>query len=671
MKFNGGVYMKKIVLSVVVAGVLMQNVNGEAFDLGRINVIDSLDDNRSGSGSFEETITASSIQKSNALTVSEALDTMSGVTQQEQGGRAESTLYVRGFDAKRVGFFIDGIPVYVPYDGNFDYARFLTTDIEQIDVSKGYSSVAYGANTMGGVINVISKKPTKAFEGNVKSELVFDSNGEFAKQVTSLNVGTKQEKYYIQLGATYANQDHFRLSDDYEATASQPEGDRLRSKTKDQKINLKAGYFIDETSEIAFGYINQKGEKEQPPATDTEYSKTKYWDWPYWDKETMYVTGEKRFAHSTFKALAYYDKIKNSLYSYADDTYSTFNTKGFTFKSRYDDYSYGTRLEYVMNFDKNDLTLSANYKKDVHRGYDISKTDSSEELVERYEDTTLSLGVEDVYEITDKWQLLGGISYDRKEGDYAWDESSATEAIPLGSSDSFNPQVALVYKPDVTSALRASISRKTYLTSMKDRYSRRLGSAEPNPDLKAEKSTHYELNYSKNFENLKLGIAGFVTKIDDAIQSVIIDSVNDISQNQNIGDFEHRGVEFDVSYTKDIYEVGGNYTYISLKDKSDSEAKMTDVPEHQLFFYAQAEVYPHLSLYGNMKFREGGYEQKMNRTYVQAQTFATFDTKLIYTPAEALTAEIGVKNITDKNYGYDRAFPMPGREFFVSMEYKF
>ena len=230
----------------------------------------------------EETITASSIQKSNAFTVSEALDTMSGVTQQEQGGRAESTLYVRGFDAKRVGFFIDGIPVYVPYDGNFDYARFLTTDIEQIDVSKGYSSVAYGANTMGGVINVISKKPTKAFEGNVKSELVFDSSGEFAKQVTSLNVGTKQDKYYIQLGATYANQDHFRLSDDYEATASQPEGDRLRSKTKDQKINLKAGYFIDETSEIAFGYINQKGEKEQPPATDTEYSKTKYWDWPYW-----------------------------------------------------------------------------------------------------------------------------------------------------------------------------------------------------------------------------------------------------------------------------------------------------------------------------------------------------------------------------------------------------
>ncbi len=663
--------MKKIVLSVVVAGVLVQNVNGEAFDLGRINVIDSLDDNRSGNGSFEETITASSIQKSNALTVSEALDTMSGVTQQEQGGRAESTLYVRGFDAKRVGFFIDGIPVYVPYDGNFDYARFLTTDIEQIDVSKGYSSVAYGANTMGGVINVISKKPTKAFEGNVRSELVFDSSGEFAKQVTSLNVGTKQDKYYIQLGATYANQDHFRLSDDYEATASQPEGDRLRSKTKDQKINLKAGYFIDETSEIAFGYINQKGEKEQAPATDTEYSKTKYWDWPYWDKETMYVTGEKKFAHSSLKALAYYDKIKNSLYSYADDTYSTFNTKGFTFKSRYDDYSYGTRLEYVMNFDKNDLTFSANYKKDVHRGYDISKTDSSEELVERYEDTTLSLGIEDVYEITDKWQLLGGISYDRKEGDYAWDESSATEAIPLGSSDSFNPQVALVYKPDVTSALRASISRKTYLTSMKDRYSRRLGSAEPNPDLKAEKSTHYELNYSKSFENLKLGIAGFVTKIDDAIQSVIIDSVNDISQNQNIGDFEHRGVEFDVSYTKDIYEVGGNYTYISLKDESDSGAKMTDVPEHQLFFYAQAKIYPHLSLYGNMKFREGGYEQKMDKTYVQAQTFATFDTKLIYTPTEALTAEIGVKNLTDKNYSYDRAFPMPGREFFVSMEYKF
>ena len=234
--------MKKIILSGVVAALLVPNLHAEAFDLGKVTVTSELNEETV----FEQTTTEETIQRENASTVSEALDNVSGVTQEIQGGRAESTLYIRGFDARRVGFFIDGVPVYVPYDGNFDYGRFLTTDIAQIDVSKGYSSVAYGANTMGGVINVVSKKPTKVLEGSLRSHVVFDSDVNFARQVSALNVGTRQENYYIQLGANYANQDHFRLSDDFEPTIYQPSGDRLRSETEDQKVNLKAGYFIEQ-----------------------------------------------------------------------------------------------------------------------------------------------------------------------------------------------------------------------------------------------------------------------------------------------------------------------------------------------------------------------------------------------------------------------------------------
>lgn len=665
--------MKKIVLSGIVAALLAPNLHAEAFDLGKVTVTSELDENIV----FEQTTTEESIERDNALSVSEALDNVSGITQEIQGGRAESTLYIRGFDARRIGVFIDGVPVYVPYDGNFDYDRFLTTDIAEIDVSKGYSPVAYGANTMGGVINIISKKPTKALEGSLKSHVVFDSNVNFARQVSALNVGTLQDKYYIQLGANYANQDHFRLSDDFEPTAYQPSGDRLRSETQDQKINLKAGYLIDETAEVALGYINQQGEKQQPPATDTDFSKEKYWDWPYWDKETIYLNGQKIFDDSYLKAVLYYDKFKNSLYSYADDTYSTFNNKGFTFKSKYDDYSYGARLSYGTEIGKHMLTLSANYKTDLHRGYDISKTDSTTTLTEKYEDNTLSLGIEDVYKISEKMELLAGISYDRKEGEYAYDEDSAIEGIPLGSQDTFNPQIALLYKPDGSTIFRASIARKTYLTSMKDRYSRRLGSAIPNPDLKSEKSTHYELSYHKKMQNTDIGITGFIASVDDAIQSVVVDdngttdTRDDLSENQNIGEFEHRGIELDINYQNDDFKVGGNYTYLSLVNKSNNGAKLTDVPKHQLFAYAQKDLTSNLSLYGNIKMRKGAYEQKMDRTYVINPTFTTLDAKVIYRPSKDITAELGVKNLTDKYYAYDSAFPMPGREFFVTMQYKF
>lgn len=164
----------------------------DSFELGQVNVQSKIQD----INVFEESITPEIIAQNSSETVSQALDNISGINQDIQGGRGESTLYIRGFDAKRIGVFIDGIPIYTPYDGNFDYGRFLTTDIGQIDVSKGYSSVVYGANTMGGVVNIISRKPTKALEGNVKATLVSDSVGKMARHVESINLGTRQDHIY-------------------------------------------------------------------------------------------------------------------------------------------------------------------------------------------------------------------------------------------------------------------------------------------------------------------------------------------------------------------------------------------------------------------------------------------------------------------------------------------
>lgn len=97
----------------------------ESFTLGQLSVLENIKD----INLFEQSISPEVISQNSSDTVSEALDNLSGVNQDVQGGRGESTLYIRGFDAKRVGVFIDGIPVYVPHDGNFDYGRFLTTDI--------------------------------------------------------------------------------------------------------------------------------------------------------------------------------------------------------------------------------------------------------------------------------------------------------------------------------------------------------------------------------------------------------------------------------------------------------------------------------------------------------------------------------------------------------------
>ncbi len=68
---------------------------------------------------------------------------------------------VRGFDIKHVPIFLDRIPIYVPYDGYPDLGRFSTFDLSEVILSKGFTSVLYGPNTMGCAINMISEHPSK------------------------------------------------------------------------------------------------------------------------------------------------------------------------------------------------------------------------------------------------------------------------------------------------------------------------------------------------------------------------------------------------------------------------------------------------------------------------------------------------------------------------------
>ncbi|WP_294893501.1 TonB-dependent receptor, partial [Sulfuricurvum sp. RIFOXYD12_FULL_44_77] len=232
-------------------------------------------------------------------------------------------------------------------------------------------------------------------------------------------------------------------------------------------------------------------------------------------------------------------------------------------------------------------------------------------------------------------------------------------------------QAALIYAPDAHSKIRASVSQKTYMPSMKDRYSRRLNSAVPNVDLKNEVATHYELSYQQQRGELSARINGFFTRVDDAIQSVVYAPNPAYLQNQNVGSFDHRGIETELNYKTDTFETGGNYTYISVKNRTDESVKRVDVPKHQLFAFAQRELGGGFSLYGNMKFRKGSYEQKADKTYVINPTFTTFDLKAIYKATDAITAEVGVKNLTDKLYAYDLGFPMAGREFFANIGYTF
>jgi iron complex outermembrane receptor protein len=75
------------------------------------------------------------------------------------GGKGESHVKIRGLDTDKSTLLLDGIPVYDPYFNSYDLKTVLTEDVEAVKVVKGASSVLYGANTLGGIVDVLTLKP--------------------------------------------------------------------------------------------------------------------------------------------------------------------------------------------------------------------------------------------------------------------------------------------------------------------------------------------------------------------------------------------------------------------------------------------------------------------------------------------------------------------------------
>ncbi len=94
----------------------------------------------------------------------EALNIVPGVSAiQGSGNRNEALISVRGFNRWQVPLTMDGIRLYLPADNRIDFDRFLTPDLAEVQIAKGYVSVLNGPDGMGGTINLVTRKPVKPF----------------------------------------------------------------------------------------------------------------------------------------------------------------------------------------------------------------------------------------------------------------------------------------------------------------------------------------------------------------------------------------------------------------------------------------------------------------------------------------------------------------------------
>jgi len=105
--------------------------------------------------------------------VTEALRTVPGLATTRSGGTGTlSSVFIRGASSDHTAALIDGVKINDPSStaGGFDFGRLLAGNIERIEVVRGPQSVLWGSQAIGGVVNMITRKPEEEMQAQLQGE---------------------------------------------------------------------------------------------------------------------------------------------------------------------------------------------------------------------------------------------------------------------------------------------------------------------------------------------------------------------------------------------------------------------------------------------------------------------------------------------------------------------
>lgn len=104
-----------------------------------------------------------------------------------------ASVRIQGMRGRYTRFLSDGLPLFGDQVGGLGLLQIPPADLGQVEVIKGVASALYGAGAMGGVVNLIARRPTERsqeFIVNQSSRGVTDVVGYFSQPFTSTLGGT-------------------------------------------------------------------------------------------------------------------------------------------------------------------------------------------------------------------------------------------------------------------------------------------------------------------------------------------------------------------------------------------------------------------------------------------------------------------------------------------------
>ncbi|MDZ4762403.1 MAG: TonB-dependent receptor [Alphaproteobacteria bacterium] len=678
------------------------------FVLGQLEVTarDSRGDALGGS-----TIGADAMRRFDRPSVDEAISLIPGANASTTGGaRNERIIFVRGFDRFQTTLSIDGVRVFLPADNRIDFGRFLTADLSEVQVSKGYVSVLDGPGALGGAVNLVTRKPDRLLEAELVATATTDGDLLYDGATISALVGTRQDLFYLQASGATSERDSFSLSDDFAPTALEDGGERNNSASEDWRVNFKTGFTPNDTDEYAVSYLKQSGEKNAPyHVTDT--ANTRFWSWPYWDLESVYFLSRTKLNDAmTLRSRAYHNTFGNLLSAF-DNGAQTTQSLPRAFNSFYDDVAFGgnVSLDWFLN-PSNTLKSAVYYRKDEHSerqdGFvrtppsptNPSVNASYSEPRQTTEEDTWSIAIEDTQGLGPDVDLVLGASYDWTDLIEAADvnvfvagTTIANSIItfqpviyPTKNSEAINAQAALAWRVTDDARLHASVSSRTRFPTLFERFSSRFGTAIPNPGIDPERATNFEVGGAWDFLGLNVEGALFYSDIENALIQIPValgPPFGNVSQTRNAADGEYYGGE--IAFTGQLLETleaGGNLTLMrrNLIDPTNPSFEPQGVPESKLFLYADWSILPNLSFTPSLEIAASRWTvtsapvvtppaTSAALRFYETGSYGLLNLAMDWDLSDNVSILAGGKNLLDRSYFLVDGFPEEGRNFYVSV----
>jgi outer membrane cobalamin receptor len=157
------------------------------------------------------------LDKLNAISVGEVLQAYAGADIKDYGNPGSvSSISIRGIPANGTLVLVNGHPLNLITVGMADLSAININTVERIEIVKGPVSSLYGANGIGGAVNIITTKDYKKpefkasfFPSTTDLDVPFQSKELFVK------VGLPIGKTIFDAAGTYSTSDGFRDNSDH------------------------------------------------------------------------------------------------------------------------------------------------------------------------------------------------------------------------------------------------------------------------------------------------------------------------------------------------------------------------------------------------------------------------------------------------------------------------